>query len=193
VAGRPLLQWVVERAKRASLIDQVVVATTDRPTDDALIELCSKINVPCFRGSENDVLDRFYQAARTFGAEVVVRITADCPVLDSEVIDKVVRYFLDGDYDYVSNGFERTYPDGLDTEVFRFDALERAWREADMKSEREHVTLRIWQHPEWFKIGAVKNDQDLSSLRWTVDEPEDLQFHPRRLRTSWTSDVLRDE
>jgi len=176
VCGQPLLHHVVCRARCARTPDQVVVATSDRPADDAVVRFCEMSSVPCFRGSEEDVLDRYYQAARHFQAETVVRLTADCPLLDPDVVDRVVRAFGEGDRDYVSNTLDRTYPDGLDVEVFSFTALARAWREARLPSEREHVTPYIWKHPELFRLGNVKQEEDLSDLRWTVDEPRDLAF-----------------
>ena len=176
LAGRPLLDHVVKRAQRAHRLDLVTVATSDRPTDDVVACFCVERNIPYFRGSEEDVLDRYYQAARSFSAEVIVRLTADCPLLDPKVIDRVVRFFQAGDYDYVSIGIERTYPEGLDTEVLRWSALERAWREACLKSEREHVTPYLWKQPALFRLGNVKHKQDLSCLRWTVDRPQDLEF-----------------
>ncbi len=176
LAGRPLLHHVVARAGQAKTLDQVIVATTDSATDDETAQYCRQVSIPCFRGSEDDVLDRYYQSAKRFEADVVVRLTADCPLQDPEVIDKVVRVFNTGDYDYVSNTIDPTYPDGLDTEVFSRLALERAWQEAALKSEREHVTPYIWKHPTLFRLANVRNDIDLSKLRWTVDERQDLEF-----------------
>jgi spore coat polysaccharide biosynthesis protein SpsF len=176
VGGRPLLSHVVSRAQQAVTIDLVTVATSDRSTDDVIAQFCRGGNIPCVRGSEDNVLDRYYQAAKHFEAGVIARLTADCPLLDPTLIDKVVRFFYAGDYDYVSNTLEPSYPDGLDTEVFKRQALARAWREARLKSEREHVTTYIWKQPNLFHLGCVKNDQDLSKLRWTVDEHEDLEF-----------------
>jgi spore coat polysaccharide biosynthesis protein SpsF len=176
LAGRPLLQHVVDRASRASRLDAVVVATTDRPSDDRVADFCRENGVGCFRGSENDVLDRYYQAARTFDVQTIVRLTADCPLLDPLVIDKTIQAFFAGDCDYASNAIRRTYPDGLDAEVFRREALELAWREARLTSEREHVTPYIWKHPELFRLVHVANDVDYSEMRWTVDEPRDLEF-----------------
>jgi spore coat polysaccharide biosynthesis protein SpsF len=176
LAGKPLLDHVVRRAQQARTLDLVAVATSDQPTDDVVARFCQEAGIPCFRGSEDDVLDRYYQAAKHFQAHVIVRLTADCPLLDPAVIDKVVQAFHAGDYDYVSNTLEPTYPDGLDTEVFRGSALEWAWREARLKSEREHVTPYIWKQPALFRLANVKHDQNLFGLRWTVDEPEDLEF-----------------
>ena len=144
-----------------------------------MVKFCDISGIPYFRGSEDDVLDRYYQAAKYFRADVIVRITADCPLIDSTVIDKVVRVFQTGKYDYVSNTIQPTYPDGLDTEAFRFDTLEQTWHEASLKSEREHVTPYIWKHPNIFRLFNVKHEQDLSGLRWTVDVPEDLEFARR--------------
>lgn len=176
LAGRPLLYHVVNRTSLARTLNSVVVATTVESQDDPIEEFCDSQGVLCFRGSENDVLDRYYQAAKYWNARVVVRITADCPLLDPAVIDEVVAIFNRGPADYVTNTIECTYPDGLDTEVFNRQALARAWREARLKSEREHVTPYIRNHPELFRLGNVSHSEDLSALRWTVDEPNDLAF-----------------
>jgi spore coat polysaccharide biosynthesis protein SpsF len=176
IAGQPMLLHVIRRAKQASSIDLVAVITSTHKDDDPIGILCKENGIPCFRGSLDDVLDRYYQAAIYFQADIVVRLTADCPLLDPKIIDKVVQAFHKGAFDYVSNTLECTYPDGLDTEIFRFGALERAWKEAGLKSEREHVTAYIYKHPELFRLGSVKQEPDLSSLRWTVDTPQDLDF-----------------
>ena len=176
IEGKPMLWRVVERVRLATLVDRVVVATSMSPADDAIEAMCREGKVPCYRGSEHDVLDRYYQAARVEKAAQVVRITADCPLIDPEVIDRVIRRFQEGDVDYVSNAMVRSFPDGLDTEIFSFSALELAWRGARKASEREHVTpyLRL----EKFRVANVENDPKLSLLqyRWTVDEEQDLEF-----------------
>jgi spore coat polysaccharide biosynthesis protein SpsF len=154
----------------------VVVITSTHEDDDAVEIFCKGLGIPCFRGSLEDVLDRYYQGANYFQADSIVRLTGDCPLLDPEIIDKVVQTFHQGTFDYVSNTLECTYPDGLDTEIFRFETLERAWKEARLKSEREHVTAYIYNHPELFRLGSVKHEQDLSALRWTVDTSQDLEF-----------------
>lgn len=176
LGGKPMLAQVVARVRRAATIDEVVVATSVGPQDDAVEGFCRREGIGCFRGSEDDVLDRYYQAAHAFDAAVVVRITADCPLHDPRVIDSVVSAFVPGETDYVSNSIERTFPDGLDTEVFSVAALERAWREATWSSEREHVTSYIWKHPDLFRIRQVTQSVDRSSMRWTVDEPRDLEL-----------------
>lgn len=176
IAGQPMLLQVIHRAQQAKSIDTVAVVTSTQDEDDAIERLCQENRVPCFRGSLDDVLDRYYQAAIHFQADAVVRLTADCPLLDPAIIEQVVRTFHGNSFDYVANILEITYPDGLDTEVFTFETLERAWREARLKSEREHVTVYILKHPELFRLGSVKQAEDLSALRWTVDTPWDLEF-----------------
>jgi len=177
IEGRPMLWHVVSRVRRAKNLDMVAVATTTAPADDILVDLCQEMETPCFRGSEEDVLDRYYQAAILFKAKAIVRLTADCPLLDPVVIDLVVDKFLGGGYDFVANGmFKRTFPDGLDTGVFNFGTLTTSWRLAELRSEREHVSPFMQKHPELFRLGEVLNDEDLSHLRWCVDEPCDLEF-----------------
>lgn len=179
LAGEPVLARVVQRARQATKIQEVVVATTTEPRDEAIVELCDARGWPYFRGSENDALDRYYQAALECEADVVVRITADCPLIEPEIVDTVVQEFLDRQphVDYACNFLpQRTFPRGLDTEVMRFDALERAWHEDHNPAWREHVTSYINCNPELFQIRGVLNDVDYSFMRWTVDTPEDLQF-----------------
>jgi glutamate-1-semialdehyde 2,1-aminomutase/spore coat polysaccharide biosynthesis protein SpsF len=176
IEGRPMLWHVIQRAKRATLIDRVVVATSTNSADDVIEAMCRELAVPCYRGSENDVLDRFYMAARAEKASQVVRITADCPLIDPEIIDRVIRRFQRGDLDYASNAMVRSFPDGLDTEVFSFSALERAWHEATKSSEREHVTPYLRSGK--FRTANVESDSTslYQHYRWTVDEAEDLEF-----------------
>ena len=162
------------RAGRSALIDKLVVATTEEKADDAIVSECDSLGISSFRGSEEDVLDRYYQAAKAFSADCIVRITSDCPLIDPEIIDRVVQAFLDNSPDYASNTIQSTYPRGLDVEVFTFDALERAWREASEDFQHVHVTPYIYQHPERFKILSVAGDEDWSCYRWTVDTKEDL-------------------
>jgi glutamate-1-semialdehyde aminotransferase/spore coat polysaccharide biosynthesis protein SpsF (cytidylyltransferase family) len=176
VAGRPMLWHVVNRVRGARLVDEVVVATTDHASDDPIAAFCEREDVACYRGGEDDVLDRYYHAASEHGAAIVVRVTADCPLIDPSVIDKVVLRFCEGDRDYVSNTLRYTYPDGLDTEVFSFAALERAWREARKPSEREHVTPYLRSGK--FRTANVESEYPVSpnAFRWTVDYCADLEF-----------------
>jgi spore coat polysaccharide biosynthesis protein SpsF len=179
LAGEPMLARDMNRLSRAGRIDETVVATTVKRADDPIVELCRRRSWLYFRGSEEDVLDRYYRAAKAHQAEGVVRITSDCPLIEPEIVDRVVDEFLQCQpmIDYASNTVpERTFPRGLDTEVVRFEALEKAWRQDDNPSWREHVTAYIRRHPRCFRSHGVLNDKDLSHLRWTVDTPEDLAF-----------------
>src|SRR4030043_2067506 len=176
VAGKPMLAHVIERLRGAKSLQGILVATTIRQADDAIVELAEKLGVHVFRGSEDYVLDRYYQAFRRYPADVVVRVSSDCALTDPHVVDRVVRHYLRGKYDYVSNILKRTYPDGLDVEVFSFKALEKAWQEAKLASEREHVTPYIHRNPDKFRLANVENEVNLSHFRWTVDLKEDLEF-----------------
>ena len=176
IAGETMLARVVKRTRRASLIDSVVVATTMGRMDEPIVEECKKLNASVFRGNEDDVLDRYYRAALACHAQSVVRITSDCPLIDPEEIDRVVREFLEHKSDYAGNCLERTYPRGLDTEVMTIEALAKAWKEAREHYQRAHVTPYIYQNPKLFKLCSVKADGDYSNHRWTVDTLEDLTF-----------------
>jgi spore coat polysaccharide biosynthesis protein SpsF len=172
-----MIGWVLHRLQRCRQLDHVMVATTTETADDALVDLCERESWPVNRGSENDVLDRYYQAARMIGAEHIVRVTADCPLIDPVVTDYVIAAYLSTTPppDYASNTLQRTYPRGLDTEVFSFAALETAWN-TDTSSWREHVTPYLHQNPDRFRLHSVTNPVDFSHLRWTVDTPEDLML-----------------
>ena len=176
ILGRPMLERQIERLRRCKRIDQLIVATSSHPEDDVLETLCRRLGVPCFRGDLENVLDRFYQAAKPYNPKHVVRLTGDCPLTDPRLIDELIDFYLNAQCDYASNCEVPTLPDGLDAEVFSFGALAHAWQAAVLPSHREHVTTFIRSHPERFKIGLYKYHQDLSDLRWTVDEPEDFQF-----------------
>lgn len=196
LAGRTMLDRVLERVARARRIDRVVVATTTEARDDRLVEHCRRRGHHVFRGSEDDVLDRYHGAAQAAEAATVVRITSDCPLISPSVSDQVVAAFAEGGCDYASNVLPpRTFPHGLDTEVFSFEALERAWREDKDPTLREHVTPYIYRHPETFRLRRVAHTEDLSRLRWTVDTPEDFELvrrvydHFRDRPFDWT-DVL---
>lgn len=171
-----MLGRVIERTRRIPGVGNVVVATSSNPENAPLRQVASMAGAGFFTGDESDVLDRYYRCALEAKADVVVRITADCPLIDPAVSGRVVEEFLRGAADYVSNTQPPTFPDGLDTEVFSFAALKRAWEEAVLKSEREHVTAYIWKNPDKFKLANVVNDVDLAALRWTVDDSADLEF-----------------
>lgn len=176
ICGKPLLEHIVARTKASKLVDDLVIATTVKKEDNAIVDLAERIGVKTFRGNDDDVLDRFYQCAQIARAEIIVRITADDPFKDPQVVDRVTDVMLQGDYDYVSNTIKPTYPEGLDVEVFSFLALQKAWRKANEPSDREHVTPYIWGRPELFRIRNVESELDLSHMRWTLDTVEDLKF-----------------
>lgn len=178
IQGKPVLWHIVKRLRYSKIIDEIVIATTINIKDAAIESFCKRYKVGYFRGAENDVLDRYYQAAKLHNASVIVRITADCPLIDPGVVDKVIRYYLGrrDRIDYVSNTLIRSFPQGLDTEVFTFRALEKSWQKAKKAYQREHVTPYIYEHPEIFRTANLKNNKDFSYLRWTVDEPKDLEL-----------------
>jgi spore coat polysaccharide biosynthesis protein SpsF (cytidylyltransferase family) len=178
IGGRPMLGRLVDRARLIPGVEQVIIATTEQPADKAILSFAEAEGLPASAGSETDVLDRVYGAASRFSVSVIVRVTPDCPMLDPEVSGRVLAEFsrLDGRVDYASNVHPPTFPDGLDTEVFSREALEIAWREARLASDREHVTPYIWRRPERFRLANVANASDLSVLRWTVDTAADLDF-----------------
>jgi spore coat polysaccharide biosynthesis protein SpsF len=176
VAGKPLLEYQIERLRRSTLADRIVVATTVNAADQAIVALCERLAVPVWRGSEHDVLARYHDAARAHQADVVVRVTSDCPVIDPQVLDETIGYFLSegGQLDYVSNSLERSFPRGLDAEVFTFKALAEAHAEAVDEEEREHVTPFLYRRPQRYRLANVAFPADLSGHRWTVDTPEDF-------------------
>jgi spore coat polysaccharide biosynthesis protein SpsF len=178
VVGQTVLARVVQRTQKCRLVDQVVVATSSASSDNAIVDACDRLCVPCFCGSELDVLDRFLQAAETYSASTCVRITADCPLIDPEVSDHIVSRFVRSapPVDYASNKIPQSYPRGLDTEVFTVDALRRAHRLATHDYERSHVTIYMYEHPARFRLLSIVSDVDRADWRWTVDTPEDLEF-----------------
>src|SRR5262245_37090128 len=152
ILGRPMLERQSERLRRAHRLDKLVVATSTDASDDAIAALCESLPLDCFRGALDDVLDRFYQAAKRYSADTVVRLTGDCPLADPSVIDELILLHESGGYDYTSNTLTRSYPDGLDAEVAQMRCLEAAWHEAALPSEREHVTPFIYRDPERFRL-----------------------------------------
>ena len=180
LAGEPVLTRVVRRTARARSVDAVVVATTNQPADLAIVELGRREGWLVERGSESDLLDRYVQAARAHRADVVIRITSDCPLIDPDVIDQTVDAFEAGAVDYASNTLEpRTFPRGLDVEVVTMAALERAWREDADPGWREHATPYLYRHPELFRLLRVPAPVDESHHRWTIDTPEDYDLVSR--------------
>lgn len=185
ILNKTLLSYQLERLKRVVNAQAVIVATSTAAQDD-LIEAASRSEgVKVYRGSENDVLDRYYQAAKTFNGDIIIRICGDCPLIDPVVIDKVINFYLTHSYDYVANTLARTYPRGMDVEIFSFDLLKRAAKEAGLPEEREHVTPYFYEHPDLFSLGNVSNDSDQSSHRWTVDTEEDFQLIKHIIESLW--------
>lgn len=180
--GRPMLSHVVHRLREARTLDQIVVATSSAPQDRQIVDFCRGQAVKWFCGSEQDVLDRFYQAALAFQADTIVRVTADCPLIDPGVVDRVVSAYRARcrETDHASNVLpHRTFPRGLDTEVFGGDLLERLWIEDQNPRWRQHVTEMVFQQPERFRILNICNETDLSHHRWTVDTAADLELVQR--------------
>lgn len=178
VVGRPLLELLVERLKRARRVDEVVIATTTNDGDDLVESLTQRLGIGCFRGSEHDVLDRVLRAAHAAQADVIVEITGDCPLIDFEVIDDLVDVYQRNDYDYVANILRRTYPRGLDTQVFATSVLEEVARLTNDPADHEHVSLYIYEHPERFKLHNVESGlpKEFWDLRLTVDTAEDFEL-----------------
>ena len=175
INSQPMLALQIKRLSTIENIDQLVLATSEHPSDNEIAELAQSLNIPCFRGNLNDVLDRFYQCAKKFQATDIVRFTGDCPLIDPTVSKRVIEAHCQNNADYTSNCLPPTFPDGLDTEVFTFTALETAATRAKLQHQREHVTPYITDSG-LFKLSNVTHFSDLSHLRWTVDNPEDFQF-----------------
>ncbi len=179
LGGRTMLERVVRRSRRARSISQAIVATTSEPGDDAIYDFCMQHGIPVFRGHPYDVLDRYYQAASLYQAETIVRLTADCPIMDPVEIDHIVGEFYRQGVDFAANRlpppWKRTYPIGLDIEVCSFSALERAWKKSRLPFEREHVMPYLYDEPGRYKTIVIDHEPDYGEYRWTVDTPEDLE------------------
>lgn len=192
ILGKPMLAYQLERLGRCRQLDQFIVATTTNPADDTLAAFCETVSIPVYRGSEQDVLRRYYEAAVNTQADCVVRLTGDCPLIDPSVVDSVILAFQSAEpaVDYASNTLERTFPRGLDVEVFSVEALAKAHRTATESYEREHVTPYIYRHPETFKLLQHRQIKDYSHLRWTVDTPEDFALIEKILTAFYPQNPL---
>ena len=175
IHGKPMLERFIERVRGSRYVERVIIATTSEERDRPIVEFAQSKGWALYRGSELDVLDRFYQAARDHGVDEILRVTPDCPLLDPRLIDQVVERYRSGSFDYASNTLGRSFPDGMDAEVFSFEALEKAHREATRASEREHVTLYLKTSGR-FRTAPVEASEDYSRLKWSVDKEEDLAF-----------------
>lgn len=176
VLGRPLLAYELERLQRVKRADEIIVATTKHSMDDPIVSLCDSMNIATYRGSEYDVLSRYLEAGHAHHADIIVRITADCPLIDPNVIDKGIEVFLEKDDEYVSNCNPRSYPRGMDTEIFTIQALESANIHGVHPLEREHVTYYLYSEPGRCRVGNFEYESDLSSYHFTVDTQEDFDF-----------------
>jgi spore coat polysaccharide biosynthesis protein SpsF len=196
LAGRPMLVRIVERVRACPAVARVVVATSDQDVDRPIRELCEHERIDCFAGSEHDVLDRFYRAARAFQGDPLIRITADCPLVDPTLLAKLIAFYERGGFDHVGVATGAgalfvgpgRYPDGLDAECFSLAALERAWRDATSPADREHVTPYIWRHTDLFHSDQLKSPVDYSQLRWTVDNEADLALIERIYEALYSPD-----
>lgn len=176
IEGKPIIWHIINRAKKIKSAEQIIIITTRKKEDKIFLEIAKDNGVLGFQGSEKDLLERHYQCALKYNADPIIRITSDCPLIDPYIVEKMIQIYLKNNYDYVTNREPPTYPDGLDTEIFSFDALKKANRYAKLRSEREHVNPYIVKHPQKFKIFNYRYRKDLSHLRWTVDEKRDLKF-----------------
>ena len=178
VNGVALLGYQVERVRKSRLLDKVVVATSILDKDDIVEKFCKKNNIECFRGSENDVLSRYYECAQKYNAAIVVRLTADCPLSDPKIIDDTIKFYVDTKVDYAANTVPpetNKYPDGFDVEVFSMKALKKAYEKANDSHDREHVTFYFWKYNNGFKTAQLYNSNNYSKYRLTVDYPEDFE------------------
>lgn len=190
ILGKTLLEYHLERIKLVSSVDEVVVATTVNSADDPIVELCERTDTAYYRGSEPDVLSRYYEAAKHFNADIVMRVTSDCPLLDPVELEKIIKRYIDNrdSFDYVSSfANERTYPRGMEAEVFPFSVLEEVSREALEPRDREHVTTFIYGRPERYRLGGVSYDTDESRYRFTVDTEADFELVAKIIESLYPS------
>jgi len=189
-----MLDFVINQLRSSNHLDEIIIATTDLSTDDKIVEHIKKKQVKFFRGSEKDVLSRYYDCAKYFSLDIIVRITADCPLTDPQILDYLLQKFIDGNYDFISPGFPRSFPQGsADIEIFSFNALEKMKNEAKKPSEREHVCTYIYNHPEKFKIHTIPNNLNFSNLKWSVDREPDLKFVQEVVKKIPKRPILTDD
>lgn len=174
--GVSILQSIIEQLHYSKTLDHIIIATTNKKEDDQVEEFARLYNIHIFRGSESDVLDRYYQCAKHFTVQHIVRISGDAPLIDPEIVDDVVNFYKENNFDYVNNFYKRTFPIGTEVEVFSFNTLEKSWKNATKPSEREHVTPYIYNNNDKFSLGNIEYKENLSELHWTVDRKEDLDF-----------------
>lgn len=174
--GISVLECLCDQLNYSRLLNDKIIATTSNSGDDVIVNFCESKGIKCFRGSVNDVLDRYHKCAKKFSINTIIRITSDCPLMDPQVVDDVIDFYLKNSYDYVNNFYKRTYPYGNDVEIFSLKVLEKVWEKATKPFEREHVTPYIYNNPDEFSLGWIENKENLSEFHWTVDRKEDLIF-----------------
>ena len=177
VEGTSMIKFMYNRVKESKLVDKIILATTTNEIDNPIFDLCKKENILCFRGSENDVLDRYYKAALSHNPEIIVRLTADCPLIDPKLIDKTINLFIEKKVDYASNTVPpelKKFPDGCDVEVFSFENLKKSWINSIDPKEREHVTFYLWKSENNFKTALLDNKYNWGKYRITIDYKEDF-------------------
>ena len=171
-----LIEHLFSQLSYSTQIDKKIIATTTESIDNDIENLANNIGIECFRGNSLNVLDRYYNCAKSFDIDTIVRISGDAPLIDPVIVDKTIEYYKKNNFDYVSNFFRRTFPIGTEIEIFSFKTLEKCWKTAQQSYEKEHVTPFIYEHPELFNIGFIEHSENLSNLHWTVDRIEDLNF-----------------
>jgi len=176
IQSKPMIWHVINRVKKVKNVEQIILATSTNIDDKPLVKIAEQENIIAFTGKTNDVLDRYYQASLKFNANPIIRITGDCPLIDPKLITKMLVFFQHNKYDFVSNNINPTFPDGLDASIFSFKTLQKAWKKANLQSEREHVVPYITKNKKLFKIFSYENSENFSNYRWTVDEKNDLNF-----------------
>ena len=196
IDDKPLLFHVINQLKNCKQLKNIIVATTNLPEDDIIEEYVKKLNISYFRGHPTDVLDRFFQCAKFYSIKIIIRITADNPLIDPNIVDDAIEKFNNGNFDYLSTQRSKTFPNGTETEIFSFQSLEKAWLNAKKPSEREHVTSYFYNNPEIFYLGQLTNSENLSHLRLTIDEENDLElvrilFSKIKKRPILISDVIK--
>jgi len=176
IKNKNILQHVFTQLSYSKQIEKKIIATTSEKIDDEIEKIAKSLGLICFRGDSHNVLDRYYQCAKSFSVDIIVRISSDAPMIDPQIVDKTIEYYKKNNFDYVSNFYKRTYPIGTEVEVFSFKTLEKCWKFAEKSSEKEHVTSFIYNNPDEFEIGYLQNSENLSNFHWTVDRIEDFEF-----------------
>jgi len=189
----PIIFYLISQLKFSRFIDKIIIATTDLKADDVIADFAKKMGVFIFRGDSNDVLDRYYKCAEKFKISTIVRITADNPLIDPTMVDSAIQFFKSNSYDFIANVRPRTFPQGTEVEIFSFEALKKAWKEATKPSEREHVTPYFYNNPNKFTQFSIKNKENLLNLRWTVDTMDDLDFVKELIAKIQKRPILMDD